>query len=146
MIVYRLVSNEEFNLILNDNKEELARNASKGKKWKNTHRYKKGVRYIHFFKDKKDIEYFKNTRAIIAFPIKYYICEFDIPAIELLGHKGIGEYEDPEDFQRVYRVEEYAIDINKFKTQWIKSYQEITIEPLTKSNQNNDEIDWNCVF
>lgn len=141
MKVYRLLSQEEFNLIKNGEKEKLGR-IFYGDKLTNSHKYKEGVKYLHFYKHKEDIKYIKEIRFQENAKEDFYICEFDIPVIKLIGHKGKGKYRDL-DYGFIERVTEYAIDARDFDVNWLKNYEKTTILSKSKKLLGSEESIYN---
>ena len=126
MKVYRFLGEEELALILSGHNEKL------GKYWRNVaennHKYKRGKKYIHFFTKESSIEYIvairKQEKECLK---KYYICEFDIPLIHLLGHYGKGRYLELTGYEEVW-LGEYAIVADKFKSEWLTHYKGIAVK------------------
>ena len=145
MRVYRLVSEQEFELIKNGEKDKLGNFFDS--RYRNNHKYRKNVKYIHFCKCKDDIEYIKELREKEGKKSEHYICEFDIPITKLFRRKGYGQYNRLDGATGVECIEEYAINIKNFDTNWLISYEKITIQPSAKPEFNDreeDELD--CIF
>lgn len=121
MRVYRYLSEQELNKILNHDVESLGHEFNKNRKnYLNNHHYKKGVKYLHFFKEFDDMQEIKNLYKNIEG--KFYYCSFDIPRLVLFFAAGQGFYA-PKGYDYDFSVmTEYAIRTDKFNPQWLHSY------------------------
>ena len=122
MKVYRYLTREELFYIQEGMVDKLGREWYEKRNKYNNHKYKKWVKYMHFFKSADSIKYYKQYLIMAKHDItNYCICEFDIPLIYLIGHKGKGEYYDLHGFDCSMHVE-YAIDASKFQKEWLVAY------------------------
>lgn len=117
MKVYRYLSAEEYEKIINNQVEKLG-NIFYGKELANNFRYKKDERYMHFFKHKESMKemqqlYYKDGKD-------YYFCCFDIPFRVLVHGIGTGCYTaSGYDVDCEYH-REFIVPVKKFKAEWLK--------------------------
>lgn len=122
MIVYRYLTSRELTDIVNGDFNNLGTVYNTKKyKYRNTHKYQQGKRYLHFFKNKDacfKIKNFNNNNDE-----QYYICMFDIPFLILFNSRGYGYYPaSGYDIDNV-ALKEYAIKVDDFKKDWLVGYQ-----------------------
>jgi len=106
MIVYRICSKDEIEMIFRDKLFHNIGNFFEINKNTNTHLYKNNKKYIHFFKDFNSIFYLDTTPDM-------FICTYDIPNYLLGKHYGEGFYLDCFNCRSLQKVSEYAIE-NEF--------------------------------
>ena len=121
MILYRICSNREVNLILNNNFSEVGSLGAnlieyQNQKGMNNHKYEVDKYYMHFYKDKDNI-LFGNAFA------GNYVCTYDIPDEILDNNFEYGQYLSPFDLESIVSVPEYAIESNKIKKEYIKTIE-----------------------
>ncbi|MBE7076504.1 MAG: hypothetical protein E7374_01265 [Clostridiales bacterium] len=121
MKVYRYLTREELEFIISGRLEEIGREYSIANFHEiNTHKYKDGIRYLHFFWNKDSIKLAQDLHKYD--PFTYYICTFNIPSHLLIRFRGKGFYASSGyEFDREIAVE-FAIPVEKFKTEFLKSY------------------------
>lgn len=111
MLVYRICSKDEVDIILNKDIEYVGN--SREITNANSHNYKLGVSYMHFFLHKCDILYISCSRDS-------YICTYDIPYGLLDLYCGVGKYSDNPRFRdRVYAIE-FAVPARELKLDYLK--------------------------
>ena len=137
MKLYRLLGNEELNLILEG--EILALGEYFGKTLCNTHKYKSGEKYMHFFFNKENCEHIKKLQGDIKKGNSRFIAEFDIPLKRIIGHIGRGFYVPKQggydyDHDTCY---ELALPVKIFNPQWLSSYEKV--DENTKMAENQPE-------
>lgn len=128
MLLYRICTNKELNLILTNNFSEVGSFGAElieyqKEKGMNTHKYEADKYYMHFYKDKDNV-LFGNTSA------GNYVCTYDIPDEILDNSFGYGQYLSPFNLESIVSVPEYAIESNIIKKEYIKRIEIIkeTIE------------------
>lgn len=126
MLVYRIMNEEEFELLTAGKKECLG-GCFYGLTLPNNHRYKKGVKYLHFFKNQTAINRYLRSISFTE-EGQYFVGTFNIPFRKLFTHCSYGRYM-PSGYDVDYEVEkEYALPVNKFETEYlvdIKKLQDI---------------------
>lgn len=124
MKVYRYVSKNELNYILNGQYEKLG-TICYGEDLSNTHLYKKDQRYIHFFKNKKSIEYIHKVFR----GQDLYVCTFNIPVSVLIKSVGLGKYDVGRGYDNnTVTLIEFAVEVNKFRKEWLIDYSMYGLE------------------
>jgi len=130
MKVYRYLSKKELNSILDENYGEIG-NIYDDKCFKrvNSHRYSKGVRYLHFYKHREDVSHMQSADFLPSGD--YYICEFDIPVMMLIGRAGYGFYGHSGYYgDNLKEVREFVLPAKYMKKKFLRSYT------LDKSHQS----------
>lgn len=138
MKVYRLLSEEELNLILERKTEALGNYFLKMKH--NTHKYKPRERYLHFFFNKQNCEYMRKIHLKDSVGEQHFIAEFKIPLKRIIGHIGKGFYDSQYGGYDLFydNCHEIALPISIFDPAWLKSYEKVSLESEFK-NQNNQQ-------
>lgn len=133
MKVFRLLGEEELQLILNGHVSALGNNFTGN--YSNTHKYKSCEKYIHFFFNKANCEYMKNIQGGEHKDGKRFIAEFNIPLKRIIGHIGKGFY-IPKKGGYDYLHDscyEIALPVSIFDASWMQSY-----EPFMKNKTDKD--------
>lgn len=113
MLVYRLCNKDEEKAILGNRNFEGIGHKCQNDSTKNTHRYIQDINYMHFFE--------KETSLLYLYPSKgKMICVYDIPDEILSASKGRGLYLDFINFEDMQEVNEYAIESDKVKFEYLK--------------------------
>lgn len=137
MKAYRLLGEEELNLILEGKTSALGEYFGKG--LSNTHKYKIGERYLHFFFNKENCEYIKKVQGKVKNGESRFIAEFNIPLKRIIGHIGRGFYVPKQggydyDHDTCY---ELALPISIFNPHWLSRYEKV--EENTKMAEHQPE-------
>ena len=112
MLVYRICKAPEMESLLNTKSFNNVGKNFKINSKKNNHKYKEGKKYLHFFKSKNDIFYLNLAK-------NYFLCTYDIPEALLKEKQGIGLYLDLFKFNNLIEVEEYAIETDLLKIEYL---------------------------
>ena len=133
MKVYRLLSEEELNLILERRTDALGNFFPKMKH--NTHKYKPRERYLHFFFNKSDCEYMRKIHLQDDVGEQHFIAEFKIPLKRIIGHIGKGFYDSQcGGYDYFYeKCHEIALPISIFEPSWLKGYEKVSLESEFKT-------------
>ena len=128
MRVYRLLGEEELELMLQQKTDALGSYFAKSKG--NTHRYKRRERYIHFFFHREDCEYMRKIQQQTSVCEQNYIAEFNIPLKRIIGHIGRGFYESRHggydyDYDVCY---ELAIPTSIFRSEWLNKFEKVSLK------------------
>ena len=116
MQVYRVCNKKEYSIIMKTKNCSIVGSEMSNSNF-NSHYYMKDKKYMHFFSNFDDILYL-NLRK------DYYICIYDIPDDLLNISAGIGYYYDFIEFDRIVSAEEYSIESNDIKFDYlIKAYR-----------------------
>ena len=112
MLVYRICKEPEMESLLNTKSfTNVGKNFKINSKM-NNHNYKEEKKYLHFFKFKNDIFYLNLAK-------NYFLCTYDIPDDILKEKHGIGLYLDLFKFNNLIEVEEYAIETDLLKIEYL---------------------------
>ena len=103
MIVYRICSKNEIEMIFQEQSFCNVGNFFKTNKNINTHLYQENKKYIHFFKDFDSIFYLNTTSNM-------FICTYNIPNYLLEEKSGEGFYPDYFNHTSLQKVCEFAIE------------------------------------
>lgn len=117
MLLYRICTNKEVDLILNNNFSFVGSRGSELIKYQqekgmNNHKYDPDKYYMHFYIDKDNI-LFSNA---VAFN---YVCTYDIPEEILNNSLGYGNYLSLFNLESTVRILEYALESSKMKKEYI---------------------------
>ena len=126
MKVYRLLSEEELNLLLNGQGSSLGNYFND--EYSNTHRYKSGEKYLHFFFRKQDCEYIKEIQDNLGDVEEKYIAEFKIPLSKIIGHIGRGFYHSKYTGLVYDTCYEIAIPMSIFNPNWLVKYDKLELD------------------
>ena len=139
MKVYRLLGEDELQLILDRNVSALG-NYFTGRN-SNTHKYKDRERYMHFFFNKDNCEYMKKVQGQEYKGEKKFIAEFDIPLRKIIGHIGKGFYVPKKGgYDYIYdSCYEIALPVSIFDASWIKRYELASKEVREKTPEIQPE-------
>lgn len=135
MRAYRLLGEEELNLILEGRTSALGEYFSAG--FSNTHRYKKRERYMHFFFKREDCEYIKKIQGKVREDEPRFVAEFNIPLKKIIGHIGRGFYYPKQggydyDHDTCYEI---ALPVSIFSPYWLRGYEKVNENKMTTENQ-----------
>ena len=135
MKVYRLLSEEELELILQRKTGALGSYFAKAKE--NTHKYKTREKYIHFFFHREDCEYVRKIQQKTSISENNFVAEFNIPLKRIIGHIGRGFYESKHggydyDYDVCY---ELAIPVSNFRPEWLKGFEKVSLKKEIVSEQ-----------
>ena len=116
-MVYRFMSEQEFNSWLNGDKSSISHEyvADNGAS-SNNHQYVDGTKYVHFFKNLTDAPVILEIMPLDV----THLCRFELPAELIDGRQGSGVYYD-EERGRV-EIAEYAIELKKIDALSLKDY------------------------
>ena len=123
MILYRICSEREVNLILDNDFSEigsLGANLIKyqNRKDMNNHNYDVDKHYMHFYKDKGNVLFMNAFSGS-------YVCTYDIPDNILEGRLSIGKYNGYFYGNNEINVSEYAIESEKIKKEYLQKIEKI---------------------
>lgn len=121
MIVYRLCSPEEAEVILQKNCFDDVGNCFENDHLVSSHIYEPNVKYMHFFKELLSILY----RDPVP---NYIICFYDIPDEKLKVSAGIGLYHEFIFKSSLVKVTEYAVKSNEIKFEYLKAMYRLNID------------------
>ncbi len=145
MKVYRYLSQNELNSILENNISAIGCKYSPNEEYKriNNHKYKTDVKYLHFFKHKKDCDRVKFISK--GKDIEFYIVEFNIPITTLIQHIGCGYYNAHGYNVNLEKAIEFAIPTSKFKSEYLLSYVRDEVHHHSLEQKKNfDEMLYRC--
>lgn len=114
MRVYRLCNKDEAESILRDRNFENIGHKCQNDSTKNTHQYMQNVNYMHFFEEEKSLIYLYPSKGKM-------ICVYDIPDEILSFSRGRGLYLDFINFEDMQKVNEYAIESDKVKFEYLET-------------------------
>ena len=129
MLVYRVCSQEEITMILEEKSFENVGKSGKDliavqqQKNVNNHEYHFQKNYLHFYKDKMSMFYMKTENT--------YLCTYNIPDDILAPREKEGYYLDFVNYRRIVRVPEYALETSLLnfdyldKVEYINEYIDI---------------------
>lgn len=118
MIVYRLCSKEEVDLILERRElTEIGKTFSNNKEL-NNHNYDSNRKYLHFFASKSSLFYLCVTTGT-------YICTYDIPTDILNKYIGEGYYLDRLYLKNLNKVIEYAVPSDEILFEYLQKIERI---------------------
>ena len=139
MRVYRLLSEEELNLIRNNKRHSLGK-YFEGTNVSNTFKYKAGERYMHFFFKREDCEHIRQIHKAHSLESEQnFIAEFNIPLKRIIGHIGKGFYETSGydcDYDVCYEI---AIPVSIFSPSWLKGYEKVSLSEKIAKEQKQLE-------
>lgn len=113
MKVYRLCNEDEVENILKNRNFETVGHKCKTDSTINTHQYMQDVNYMHFFQKEISLLYFHPAKGKM-------ICVYNIPDEVLRASIGTGFYYDFINFKNRHEVDEYAIESDKVKFQYLE--------------------------
>ena len=123
MLVYRIMNEKEYELLITGKKECLG-GCFYGLTLPNNHRYRKGVKYLHFFKNKTAIKRYLLSTSFTENQ-NYYVGTFNIPFRKLFTHCAFGKYM-PSGYDVDYEIEtEFALPVKKFETSYLISSKKL---------------------
>ena len=114
MRVYRLCNKEEAKTILKSYNFRNVGHKCKNDFHKNTHQYVQDKNYLHFFENEISLLYLHPSKGKI-------VCIYNIPDEILSLSKGRGVYLDFINFEDMEEVNEYAIESEKVKFQYLET-------------------------
>lgn len=128
MIVYRLLGEDELELILHQKNDALGGYFARMNG--NTHKYKKREKYMHFFFHREDCEYVRRFQQKTSVSELNFIAKFNIPLKRIIGHIGKGFYNPKKggydyDYDVCY---ELALPTSIFRSEWLKSFEEVSLK------------------
>ncbi len=126
MKAYRLLNEEELNLILSGDVEALGKHFERD--FSNNHKYKADEKYIHFFLKREDCEYMKHYHRKAKVKGQNYVAEFKIPIKRVIGYLGKGKYEPLSGYDYNYANHyELAIPARLFDASWLTRYEPVSL-------------------
>ncbi len=121
MKVYRYLTQAELDAFLAKDISIVGSEYDNSYRRVNTHRYKDGVNYLHFYMHQKDIRCAKAMHRDDR--QDYYTCQFNIPVMTLLRHRGHGIYDIGGYDCDIYRAVEFAIPVDEIKAEYLTDYE-----------------------
>ena len=113
MTIYRLCNKDEAEFILkNGNFKDIGHSCEKDFA-KNTHQYIQDKKYMHFFEDELSLLHLYPSKGKM-------ICVYQVPDDILEAAKGKGLYLDFINFENMQKVDEYAIESDKMKFEYLE--------------------------
>jgi len=119
MLVYRICTQDELSILLNERSLDNVAMYCEIDDRVNTHKYKKDKKYIHFFSEYGDVFYYDSKE-------RRFICTYDISEDILENSKGIGYYLDRYLLRYIQKVPEYAVESDLVSFDDLKLVEEMT--------------------
>lgn len=141
MKVFRLLSEEELNLIKNNKRRSLGKYFD-GINLNSTFKYKIGERYMHFFFRREDCELVRKIhRAYLVDGEQNFIAEFHIPLKKIIGHIGRGFYPQESETKgfEANKPYEIAIPVSIFEPRWLKRYEQVSLDEVITRQESQPE-------
>lgn len=137
MRVYRLCNRDETEYILKNRNFENVGHKCKKDFTKNTHQYRQDINYMHFFEEETSLLYLYPSKGKM-------ICVYGIPDDVLSSSIGRGLYLNFITFEDMQEVNEYAIESDKIKFEYLEKIyiinQDLDFDYVPKTEEIHDGL------